>query len=77
MCAQVAGSDEVKVGMVLCIEPMFNVGVSDILKHKDGWTITTADRKPSAHFEHEVLVMEDGIEVITDVKNTRDWSLLN
>ena len=64
---------EIKVGMVLCVEPMFNVGVSEISKHKDGWTINTADRKPSAHFEHEVLVKEDGIEVITDVRDTRTW----
>lgn len=65
----------IKPGMVLAVEPMFNIGVSGISKHKDGWTITTADRKPSAHFEHEVLVKEDGIEVITDVRNTRGWSM--
>ena len=64
---------DIQVGMVLAIEPMFNIGVSDISKHKDGWTITTADRKPSAHFEHEVLIKVDGIEVITDVRNTRGW----
>ena len=64
---------EILVGMVLAIEPMYNIGVSDIFKHKDGWTITTAERKPSAHFEHEVLVTKDGIEVITDVRNTRNW----
>ena len=65
----------IEVGMVLAIEPMFNIGVSEVKKHKDGWTITTADRKPSAHFEHEVLVMADGIEVITDVRNTKGWKL--
>ncbi len=64
---------EIKEGMVLCVEPMFNLGVSDVKKHSDGWTITTADRKASAHFEHEVLVMKDGIEVITDVRDTRLW----
>lgn len=67
---------EIQVGMVLAIEPMFNIGVSDCKKHKDGWTITTADRKPSAHFEHEVLVKADGIEVITDVRNTKGWKIL-
>ena len=66
---------EIKVGMVLAIEPMFNIGSSDITKHKDGWTITTADRKPSAHFEHEVLVTKEGIEVITDVRDSRGWQL--
>lgn len=65
---------EIKEGMVLCVEPMFNLGVSEISKHKDGWTITTADRKPSAHFEHEVLVKKDGIEVISDIRKTRDWT---
>ncbi len=64
---------EIAVGMVLAIEPMFNIGSSNIVKHKDGWTISTADRKPSAHFEHEILVTADGIEVITDVRGTRGW----
>ncbi len=67
--------NEIQVGMVLAVEPMFNIGSSSINKHKDGWTISTADRKPSAHFEHEVLVRADGIEVITDVRSTRDWTL--
>ncbi len=68
---------EIQAGMVLAIEPMFNLGNSAINKHRDGWTISTADRKPSAHFEHEVLVRADGIEVITDVRNTRGWRLLS
>jgi len=65
---------QIQVGMVLAIEPMFNIGSSHIVKHKDGWTISTADRKPSAHFEHEVLVTDSGIEVITDVRKTRGWA---
>jgi methionyl aminopeptidase len=64
---------QIQVGMVLAIEPMFNIGSSQIIKHKDGWTISTADRKPSAHFEHEVLVTAEGIEVITDVRKTQGW----
>ena len=68
-------NSEIKVGMVLAIEPMFNIGVSEVKKHKDGWTVMTADRKASAHFEHEVLVTEDGIEVITDVRNTKNWKI--
>lgn len=66
--------NEIQVGMVLAIEPMFNIGSSGIKKHSDGWTISTADRKPSAHFEHEVLVLEGGIEVITDVRKTKNWA---
>jgi methionyl aminopeptidase len=54
---------------------MFNIGVSDVRKHRDGWTISTVDNKASAHFEHEVLVKADAIEVITDVRNTKGWIL--
>ena len=64
--------DQIKVGMVLAVEPMFNLGTSAIKKHKDGWTITTADRKNSAHFEHSALVTEEGVEIITDVRKTRN-----
>ncbi|MCK7536667.1 MAG: M24 family metallopeptidase [Marinilabiliales bacterium] len=39
-------------GMVICIEPMINMGSKDIIQDADGWTIRTADRIPSAHFEH-------------------------
>ena len=63
----------IEVGMVLAVEPMFNLGSSAVKKHKDGWTIATADRKPSAHFEHSVLVLEDGFEVITNTRKTRDY----
>jgi methionyl aminopeptidase len=38
-------------GMVICIEPMINMGKKDITQDSDGWTIQTADRQPSAHFE--------------------------
>jgi len=65
----------IQVGMVLAIEPMFNIGVSDVRKQRDGWTISTVDNKASAHFEHEVLVKADAIEVITDVRNTKGWIL--
>lgn len=65
---------EIKPGMVLAIEPMFNIGSSSVKKGKDGWTVTTADRKPSAHFEHSVLVLEDRIEVITDFRKTKTSS---
>ena len=45
-----------KEGMVIAIEPMINVGCKNITQHNDGWTITTLDNKPSAHFEHTVVV---------------------
>ena len=51
---------EIKAGMLLCIEPMFNLGSDDVRKLKDNWTIVTADHKLSAHFEHTILVTDDG-----------------
>lgn len=67
-----AEDNEIQVGMVLAVEPMFNIGSSEVKKHKDGWTISTTDRKSSAHFEHSVLVLEDKIEVITNTRNTKN-----
>lgn len=67
---------QIQAGMVLAVEPMFNLGSSSVVKHRDGWTISTADRKASAHFEHEILVLEEGIEVITDTRNSRAWACL-
>jgi methionyl aminopeptidase len=64
--------DEIKIGMVLAIEPMLNIGGSAIKKHKDGWTIMTADRKNSAHFEHSALITSSGVEIITDVEKTKN-----
>ena len=51
--------------MVLAIEPMSNMGTKNIVNHKDGWTITTEDGKPSAHFEYTVSITEKGVEVLT------------
>lgn len=56
---------EIKAGMLLCIEPMFNLGSDDVRKLKDNWTIVTADHKLSAHFEHTILVTEEGPYVTT------------
>jgi len=44
-------------GMTVAIEPMTNMGTHRIKQHKDGWTITTLDGKPSAHFEHNVAIV--------------------
>ena len=44
-------------GMTVAIEPMTNMGTHRIKHHKDGWTITTLDNKPSAHFEHNVAIV--------------------
>lgn len=54
-----------KKGMVIAVEPMLNVGTADIYLLDDDWTVITADDKPSAHFEHTVVVTEDGYEILT------------
>jgi len=52
-------------GMVFAIEPMINRGTKNVVQERDGWTIRTSDRKPSAHFEHMVAVHEDRTEILT------------
>lgn len=54
-----------KKGMVICIEPMLNLGSASVGILDDGWTIVTEDGSSSAHFEHTVLVTEDGFEILT------------
>lgn len=54
-----------KEGMVICIEPMLNLGSADIYMKDDNWTIKTIDKRPSAHFEHTVLVTKDGYKILT------------
>ena len=51
--------------LVLCIEPMINLGKKEVYQEKDGWTIKTIDGKPSAHFEHMVIVRPEGGEIIS------------
>lgn len=52
-------------GMVVAIEPMINMGTQRIKHHKDGWTITTLDGKPSAHFEHDVAILDGKPELLS------------
>lgn len=54
-----------KEGMVICIEPMLNLGTKRIYMLDDEWTIKTMDGAPSAHYEHTVLVTKDGYEILT------------
>ena len=54
-----------KEGMTIAIEPMLNLGTRDVSMLDDDWTIVTDDGKPSAHFEHTVLVTKDGYEILT------------
>lgn len=55
-------------GIVIAIEPMINLGKKAIIQERDGWTIRTADGKPSAHFEHTVAVRKGQAEVLTTFK---------
>ena len=54
-----------KNGLVIAIEPMINMGERGILQHDDGWTITTIDNKPSAHFEHTIVVRKEKAEILS------------
>ena len=56
---------KLKAGMTLAIEPMINIGTSDVRLLDDGWTVCTADGLPSAHFEHTVLITKDDPEILT------------
>ena len=56
---------KLKSGMVLAIEPMVNLGVKEVKQDRDGWTIRTADSKPSAHFEHNVVVRNGKADVLS------------
>jgi len=51
--------------LVIAIEPMVNLGVKEIFQEKDGWTIRTADRMPSAHFEHTIAVGKEKADVLS------------
>ncbi len=55
-----------QTGMVICIEPMINMGKKEITQDSDGWTIQTADRQPSAHFEHCVAIGKDKADVLSN-----------
>lgn len=52
-------------GLVLAIEPMINLGTRNVVQEDDGWTIRTRDKKPSAHFEHTVVIRKGNAEVLT------------
>jgi methionyl aminopeptidase len=54
-----------KEGMVICIEPMINLGRKNIIQESDGWTIRTSDKKPSAHFEHEIAIGKETADILS------------
>lgn len=56
---------KLRPGLVLAIEPMVNMGIDRVQVLSDGWTVVTADGKPSAHFEHTVVMTENGPDILT------------
>ncbi len=56
---------KLKNGMCLAIEPMINLGVKDVIQNNDGWTIRTLDSKPSAHFEHDIVVRNGKADILS------------
>lgn len=59
---------KIKEGMVIAIEPMINMGTRRVIQLDDGWTIVTADKKPSAHFEHDVAVVDGIPDILSTFK---------
>ncbi len=57
-----------KPGMTFCVEPMINLGTKRIKVLTDNWTTVTTDHKPSAHFEHMIVITETGYEILTKEK---------
>lgn len=58
-------NDKLRKGQAIAIEPMVNLGTYSVKTLSDGWTVVTADKKPSAHFEHTVLIEDDGPVILT------------
>ncbi len=55
-------------GMCICIEPMINLGKRNVVFEKDGWTVRTKDRKPSAHFEHCIAIQSGKARILSSFK---------
>lgn len=56
---------KLKPGMVICIEPMLTFGHRDVMLMEDEWTVKTLDHSDAAHYEHTILITEDGYEILT------------
>ncbi|MCL1868205.1 MAG: type I methionyl aminopeptidase [Paludibacter sp.] len=63
---------KLKTGMVICIEPMINMGLRNVVIEKDGWTCRTIDRKPSAHYEHAVAIKKGQADILSSFKYIED-----
>ena len=58
--------NKLKDGLVIAIEPMVNMGRKEVVQSKDGWTISTKDKTPSAHFEHTIAIRKDQPDILSD-----------
>lgn len=63
---RMGGDFKLQPGLVIAVEPMVNMGVKRVAVQKDHWTMSTVDRKPSAHYEHTLAVTEKGVQILTD-----------
>ena len=73
-----------KEGLVIAIEPMINLGTKRVKQLKDGWTMVTQDKKPSAHFEHTITIRKEFGEKLSDhifiensVKNNKELAKID
>ena len=66
-----------KPGMCIAIEPMINMGSKNVVIEKNGWECRTRDRKPSAHYEHTIVITNDGNEILTTFRYIEEALELN
>ena len=59
---------KLQAGMVICIEPMINMGRKEVVQEADGWTIRTSDKKTSAHFEHAIVIQKGEADILSTFK---------
>lgn len=71
-CGQPGRGRKLKSGLAICIEPMINRGTGEVTTDNDGWTVRTADRLPSAHYEHMVVVRDGQAEVLSTFEYIED-----
>jgi len=64
-------------GLVICIEPMINLGKRGIVQEHDGWTIRTTDKLPSAHFEHAIAIRKDRTDILSSFEEIEQVSNVN
>jgi len=62
---RMGGDFKLQPGLVIAVEPMVNMGTKRVTVQKDHWTMSTVDRKPSAHFEHTLAIIENGVQILT------------